>query len=214
MNINESPSKTRFFFIRHGQTEHNKQRILQGHLDIPLNDEGLDQASKVALSIKPMLGSIDEIFSSDLSRCRQTTGAILDQGYQGPVTYDGKFRERFMGEIQGMKVDDAVEFAQRQGKSHYKQFGELPHDFHGRVLELITDLKAVEGRNVVVVSHGGFIRALLKNLGFQQDDFIVYNTSITTVDFDRLKKEFEIVQVGDTKHLGAGEFKVVDYRLR
>ncbi|KAH3675611.1 hypothetical protein WICPIJ_009326 [Wickerhamomyces pijperi] len=216
MELNTNPEKTRFFFIRHGQTDHNKAKILQGHLDTSLNEEGQLQAKTIGSAVSPFLASIDHIYSSDLQRCQQTTAAIVaHEGYSAKdVTYDSKFRERFMGEIQGMHVDQAVEYAEAQGKSHYKEFGELPHAFNDRILKLIEELKHVKGKNIIVVSHGGFIRALLKNLGFQNTDFIVYNTSVTAVEFDHQSGKFEILKVGDTSHLGEGEFKVADYRVR
>ncbi|KAH3674463.1 hypothetical protein WICMUC_003300 [Wickerhamomyces mucosus] len=214
MELNIDKNVTRFFLIRHGQTEYNKQGILQGHLDIPLNEEGFSQVKKVSIYLAPQLSLIDSILSSDLIRCRQTTQGILDQGYKGDLQYDSKFRERYMGEIQGKKIDEAIAYAESQGKSHYKQFGELPNEFNGRITELLEELKSIEDKNVILVTHGGFIRSVLKNLGHEDANFIVYNTSITTIEFNHDSLKYAIKSIGENKHLGDGVFKVHDYRIR
>ena len=65
---------TDILIIRHGQTAWNKKKRLQGHSDIPLNEEGRLQALTLAktLQIEPL----DVIFSSDLQRARQTASTV------------------------------------------------------------------------------------------------------------------------------------------
>ncbi len=58
---------TRFFLIRHGETEWNAQGRWQGQIDLPLNPRGREQADQIAQSLSAT--PIDVIYSSDLMRC-------------------------------------------------------------------------------------------------------------------------------------------------
>ena len=70
-------SKTQFIVIRHGETAWNAQSRIQGHLDSPLNEEGLAQAVLVAerLAHEPF----STLYSSDLGRALQTVQPIADR---------------------------------------------------------------------------------------------------------------------------------------
>lgn len=81
---NEDPDVVRLFVIRHGQTEHNVQKILQGHLDTDLNHVGLEQAEKLGHYLKERHIDFDSVASSDLKRCMQTIKVILEQMDQDP----------------------------------------------------------------------------------------------------------------------------------
>ena len=64
----------KIFTVRHGQTNWNIERRLQGHTDTPLNAEGLAQAEKVAKRLSSE--KVDAIYTSDLSRAFKTAEAI------------------------------------------------------------------------------------------------------------------------------------------
>jgi broad specificity phosphatase PhoE len=66
------------YFIRHGETDWNKQNRIQGQIDVPLNDTGHLQAAEVARCLKEYLGSaqIDRFVVSPLTRARQTMGYV------------------------------------------------------------------------------------------------------------------------------------------
>jgi probable phosphoglycerate mutase len=66
---------TRIYIVRHGQTEENKQKIIQGHLDTLLNPEGERQAGLVAEALKAI--PFDACYSSDLRRAADTANRIL-----------------------------------------------------------------------------------------------------------------------------------------
>lgn len=65
----------RLFFIRHGETDWNRQRKLQGHTDIPLNPRGVLQAE----GLRPVMQALapDFVYSSDLARARETAEGSL-----------------------------------------------------------------------------------------------------------------------------------------
>jgi probable phosphoglycerate mutase len=68
-------SQTRVYIVRHGQTEENKQKIIQGHLDTILNYEGERQADLVATALKDI--PFDVAYSSNLKRATDTAKRIL-----------------------------------------------------------------------------------------------------------------------------------------
>jgi len=65
----------RIYIVRHGETEENKQKIIQGHLDTALNFEGERQADLVAKALKDI--PFDACYSSDLRRAVDTAKRIL-----------------------------------------------------------------------------------------------------------------------------------------
>lgn len=125
-----------------------------------------------------------------------------------------------MGEIEGMHIDDAIKYSESKSV-HYREIGEDSSEFLQR-LELVMKEILVENRqhkNLLLVSHGGTIRSILKLLNYNKD-IIVFNTSVTIIEFNKNKdgsvdfQDFQVIKVGDTAHLGSGEFKVADTRVR
>ena len=65
---------TRFILVRHGETDWNKEHRIQGHADAPLNSDGIAQAKSIATRLSDI--NVDAIFSSDVSRTRETAAII------------------------------------------------------------------------------------------------------------------------------------------
>lgn len=220
---NEDPDVVRLFVIRHGQTEHNVQKILQGHLDTDLNHVGLEQAEKLGQYLKERHINFDSVASSDLKRCMQTIKAILEQmDQEPPVKYYKELRERCMGVIEGMHIREAESYADKHGKGSFRDFGEKADEFLERLtggLKSIVENAAESGqvKNMAIVSHGGAIRTLLRWLHYEEHNahnLIVFNTSVTIIDYIKRTGQFIVRRVGNTQHLGDGEFVVSDLRLR
>jgi probable phosphoglycerate mutase len=104
------------YLFRHGQTDWNLVRRLQGHSDIPLNEEGRKQAEglRAFFSQNP----VEIMASSDLSRAQQTA-AIANQNLNAPTFFSDKFREVFLGDAEGMKQDDILE---KLGEENWKRW--------------------------------------------------------------------------------------------
>ena len=90
---------TTILLTRHGETDWNRERRWQGHADPPLNDVGRRQARSLAesLTAKP----IDALYSSDLSRARETA-EIVGERIGLPVRLDPRLREVDVGEWSGL----------------------------------------------------------------------------------------------------------------
>ncbi|QDK37483.1 histidine phosphatase family protein [Bdellovibrio sp. NC01] len=91
--------------FRHGQTDWNIGRRLQGHTDIPLNSEGRKQAETLQEYFAK--NPVELIFSSDLSRAKETA-AIANLYQQAPAFYFNSFREVKLGEIEGLTYDQIL----------------------------------------------------------------------------------------------------------
>lgn len=75
-----------YYIIRHGQTEKNKQHVLQGRINVPLNDEGRRQASAVRDYFREKGIAFDQVYSSPLDRAVET--AMIVSGCGEPVRSD------------------------------------------------------------------------------------------------------------------------------
>merc|ERR1711935_551793 len=90
--------------VRHGQTNGNKEGILQGWTDVPLNDIGLKQARAAGNALKSV--TFHQAYSSDLSRANMTCQIILEENQESSITVknikqDKRLRERSLGIFEG-----------------------------------------------------------------------------------------------------------------
>ncbi|BGP53806.1 hypothetical protein JCM8202_005579 [Rhodotorula sphaerocarpa] len=93
--------------IRHGETDYNKAGIVQGHLDVPLNEQGVAQAVVTGRWFAQQKLQFAEAWSSDLSRARVTAERILAaQADAVDLNTDERIRERFLGTMQGKRRGD------------------------------------------------------------------------------------------------------------
>ena len=90
---------TRILLVRHGETDWNRDRRVQGHTDIPLNDEGRRQARALAAELDGEI--VDTTYSSDLLRARETAEILcLERGTQLVVL--AALREKHFGTWEGL----------------------------------------------------------------------------------------------------------------
>jgi len=97
---------TWIYLVRHGQTVWNEEGRLCGSSDVPLSDEGLAQARKLAARLKDI--GISAIYSSPLLRARQTAEAIAAH-HRVEVKTEPDLREIDYGDWEGLKVADVLE---------------------------------------------------------------------------------------------------------
>ena len=90
-------SQTRVYIVRHAETEENKQKIIQGHLDTILNSEGERQADLVAKALKDV--PFDVAYSSNLKRATDTAKRILVHHSGVEVQTHIAIRERVRREL-------------------------------------------------------------------------------------------------------------------
>ena len=108
---------TRFCLVRHGETDWNAARRLQGHTDIDLNARGLAQAQQMAHAIKKIHLAFDVLYTSDLQRAAKTAKAI-EQLFDVSAISSAELRERHLGALQGLTTDEAPHLEPALWKSH------------------------------------------------------------------------------------------------
>lgn len=162
---------TALILIRHGETDWNRDRRIQGATDIPLNDTGRAQARETAEALMKRLDPHQPVTvaSSDLARARETAEIIASAlGVAAPRTYRG-LRERSYGEAEGFDVE---EFRRRWGDWHAAEVpGAEPWPelrrrgiaSLGRVVRDHRRATAPGPATLIVVSHGAFIREIIRH---------------------------------------------------
>jgi broad specificity phosphatase PhoE len=155
---------TEILLARHGETDWNNGRRVQGHTDIPLNAAGVAQARVLAeqLATEPLIA----VFSSDLSRALDTATVVAD-AHALEVTVDPRLREKNFGTWEGLTD---LEIAERFPDAVRGQWGdgETTDEVAERVLGVLDRIRRLHpDGSVLVVSHGGPLRAMLASLSIE-----------------------------------------------
>lgn len=205
---------TTILLIRHGETPWNAERRLQGHIDIPLNDVGLRQASAVgqALAGEPLAA----VLASDLQRARQTAQAVADL-HALPVQADPLLRERCYGAFEGLLYADIAaqyphEYAQWQARQidavmpSGERQAESFRQFYARANAAIARwARQYDGQTIAIVAHGGVLECAYREaVGMTLDsprDFEVRNASVNR--FSYADGKLHLVHWGNIEHLAA-----------
>lgn len=148
---------TDLYLVRHGETDWNRARRIQGRTDVPLNATGREQArlTGTLLTRRP----IDRVIASPLSRARETAEIIASElGLPAPELRDA-FVERDYGEAEGLSFH---EIDRRFPEGTSVPGRETREEVAARVLPALLAVALDHpGESIVVVSHGGAIRAAL-----------------------------------------------------
>lgn len=149
---------TTICLVRHGETDWNAAKRIQGRTDIPLNDTGKWQAEQTGLYLKDV--HWDVVISSPLTRAKETAHLILNHVH-APLVIMDDFIERDYGDAEGMS------FEERQKLFPDKQYPNMEpiETIQNRMLEGIEKVRAAYlDQHVLIVAHGAAIHALLTTL--------------------------------------------------
>lgn len=195
-------SKTKnFFFVRHGETDWNRDKRIQGQSDIPLNDLGREQAR----SLVPFLSSLklERAFSSDLSRAFETAQiALTDSPLK--IEKDIRFREAHLGEAEGLTPEEIIEKFSLEDLNRWRSYEELDLDFAYpkgeskrkimvRIRDTILDLAQNSSeQNIVLFGHGIVMRALTHafNQGTEWDLQLFSNGSVHKFEWSDSRPDY------------------------
>jgi probable phosphoglycerate mutase len=189
---------TQVLFIRHGETDWNRIKRIQGHIDIPLATSGVEQARQLATRFAREAqdgARLDAIYSSDLLRAQQTAQPFADVLGLSLQLKQG-LRERNYGAFQGHDSDEISlrfpdEYAQWQTRDpgFSPPEGESQRVFYHRVLHAIEPIVAAhpDGR-IACVAHGGVLDCVYRFAnGLPLDaprNYALLNTSVNVVRFE------------------------------
>ena len=202
---------SRWFFVRHGETEWNSTGRAQGQADTPLNARGRAQAALTGTRLAPL--EFEAAYSSDLSRVSDTAEAIVN-GRDLPLIKMESLREKGFGEWEGMTFaeveeqhpsmfrrlfDEDIEFAPPGGESDQQLYDRL----QGVKEALVAAHPDSEG-NILVVAHGGSLRALIACMMGMPAKYMwrlrLSNCSLTVINLFDGGAALELLN--DTSHLG------------
>lgn len=205
--------------IRHGETAWNAERRLQGHLDIPLNAVGIQQAQALAATLKTE--QLDAIVCSDLQRAQQTATAIAQE--QGLTCHiQATWRERCFGGFEGQLIAELEglfpkEYAAWRAHDIDNQFpansqgqftGESIRQFHARIEHALIQLsQQYPNQKIAVVAHGGVLECsyrIAKQLSLDAPrEVTMLNASINRFELSRHQNRLQLtlVEWGAVAHL-------------
>lgn len=199
----------RLILVRHGKTDWNETGRCQGVSDVPLNHAGMEQAEKVAFSLKDE--SIDRIYSSNLVRAK-TTAEKIAAYHSIDIDIRDDLREMDQGIFEGLdfsyireKYSDVLEHWRKDPETLQLPGGESLKGVQQRALDAIVDIKSRFGsQNIVVVSHNMVIGTLLCSFTGSSlkklRDYIVDEASKSVVEI--CDDRFVIISFNDIDHLG------------
>jgi probable phosphoglycerate mutase len=197
---------------RHGETDWNQVKRIQGSTDIALNAHGLEQARKLAQRLAAE--TVDVLVSSDLLRARQTAAAIADKTGRH-IDLDPRLRERNYGVLEGLTAEEirvrhpiAFEHWRARTPDFVFPNGESLRQFYERVQTALTDIaRRYAGRRVVIVTHGGVLDCAYRLATGTPLDAprieALLNASLSRLRFDEKTGSFAVVAWGDVSHLTA-----------
>ncbi|MHC0039495.1 histidine phosphatase family protein [Pseudoneobacillus sp. C159] len=146
---------TTICLIRHGETEWNALRKLQGRTDIPLNSKGIQQAQECRDYL--IDSEFDVLISSPLKRARQTAD-IINEVLNLPILEMDEFQERFYGDAEGMTKEERI--AAFPDKNYSNQ--ESLESLNNRVNAGIDNIyQHYPDKKILLVAHGGVINSIL-----------------------------------------------------
>ena len=183
---------TELLLVRHGETEQNKNYIIQGHTDTDLNAQGIKKAAATAEFLKDF--DYHHIYSSDLRRAKKTADFIANH-LNLEINESEKIREINFGNWEGLNLEEisdkfpeALKAWKEDPLTNGPPGGENITQFAARINMFFNELLEIhQGEKIIVVTHGGVIKMYLREvLEVNADSFEVFqidNTSLTELKF-------------------------------
>ena len=193
----------KIYYVRHGQTDWNLARKMQGGgTEKELNSTGIEQANETKKELEN--AKYDIVICSPMHRAMQTA-EIINKDKNVQMITDERIRERRLGKLEGHEITDEMEKRIWNYDLNYQiPEGENLHDFEKRILDFLDDIKKkYEGKTILIVAHGGVAKVL--KVDHEQFTFERYNENesimvivsrthhITKVNLPEEYKDGEIV---------------------
>ncbi len=168
--------------MRHGQTDWNVQKKLQGQSDIELNEEGRKQALAAKGKVKQY--HFDLIISSPLSRAKET--AELAKEENTPIIYSESLVERGFGKLEGLDLNLLSEI---ESYDMTKNKVESTEHLCQRIANFLDELQETyKDKKILLVTHGGTAKAIQYYFTGILGSAILQNGEIREYDYETRKK--------------------------
>ena len=157
------------YFVRHGETNWNKEKKIQGRSDIPLNEYGKELAYITAEAMKDI--SFDIVYSSPLIRAKETA-MILVKNLNLQIYEDNRLLEMSFGEGEGESLPqihankdmNLHNFIHNPGEYIPPKGGESFEELYARCKSFIEEIilpAEKNNNNILIVGHGALIRGMI-----------------------------------------------------
>lgn len=214
MSIENENEHQEIILVRHGQSTANATGVWQGQLDFPLSELGRRQAVEAGRALRGT--EISGAYASPLSRAFETATLVAHEaGFDGEVVPVPGFMERKGGILEGhtwaeqeaRDPEFAEKFLALPEEERWSLVGaETDEEILSRFVEALSSVRAkhAAGERLLIVSHGGVMRALLRDLfgpevlpGTER----AANASITRILWNKDGTPPELVELAATEHL-------------
>jgi broad specificity phosphatase PhoE len=194
-------SKIEIYIFRHGETDWNRERRFQGHTDIPLNENGLNQALGLRFLIERLQPEV--ILSSDLIRAKATAD-VANGNLNVPIHITKQLRECHLGEVEGMFAEKMAEVFSSETRDKWLSIqpadddfkfpqGETKKEHLYRMIQYIENFidENPQYQRIAISTHGGSLRRLIHNcMGAPTEPVMMGNCVLYKVSFNKEKKEW------------------------
>jgi broad specificity phosphatase PhoE len=194
--------------VRHGLTDANLGGILQGQYDSQLDSVGIRQAELLATRLLNEQFSV--IYSSDLSRARDTAGIIAEL-LKMPVISDPAWREWHLGDLENTSYIDTRRLYPQLMDAFKYDADDIPipsdeskKNFYARIGAALEAVAARHPRQrILIVTHGGALQAMLKHIMGAGNawNFLPRSSNTGYSKFVRLEKVWQLCCWNDVSHL-------------
>ena len=217
MSLRNKNERQELILVRHGQSTANATGVWQGQLDFPLSEMGRRQAAEAGRALRGT--TISGAYASPLSRAFETATTIAGEaGFTGDVVPVPGLKERKGGILEGQTWAEQEardpEFAEKflalPEEERWTLVGaETDEEILQRFVEALSSVRAehTPGDRLLVVSHGGVMRAFLRDLfgeGILPGTERAPNASITRLLWSKEGEETpELLELASTAHLSS-----------
>ena len=141
------------YIIRHGKTDWNNKKKLQGKTDIPLNEEGRKMAKEAGERYKDI--HFDVCYCSPLIRAKETADLLLE-GRDIPIIYDDRLMEM------GFGIYEGTEYVFEKPECPVRELFFHPENYRtGSFLDEVAYPQVKEGKDVLIVGHGAMNSSII-----------------------------------------------------
>lgn len=179
--------KTTLCFVRHGQTEWNNQKRIQGRVNNPLNDNGKNQAKDLGNYLKENNSDWDLIVSSPLSRAYETAEIIHDiLDMNTPIITENDFMEREFGDCEGASITKEL-FVDivADNINNMETSKEIQNRVYNATIRIANKYL---GKKILIVAHSHVIKGLLTKLDSKYSfNDLMYNSALNFFTYDNEK---------------------------
>lgn len=173
------------YLVRHGETDWNKRRLVQGRIDLHINENGIKQAEAMVDLFENM--TFEAMIVSPLKRTLETAKIISQRANVKCICEDERIIEKDFGVSEGILIEERWQKYPNGHAPNEESFKSV----RKRMKEAIMDFSKTYQNDILVVTHGVALAALVKELDqSKKDEYIIMdNVSLTVVNSESLEIE-------------------------